>query len=187
MQTITLVTGNAGKLAEWQRLFPSNIRLDAADINLDEIQSLDLEAIVKDKATRAYERIGSPVIVEDVSAGILKLHGLPGPFIKFFEIEMGDDALYQLAGAECEPAIVTCTVAFYDGLSTLIARADIEGTIVASRGDNGFGFDKVFIPKGHAKTFGEMSAEEKDSISHRNTAIKSLVMQLESLTQYRQE
>lgn len=184
MSIITLVTGNAGKLAEWQRLFPAGVALEAADIDLDEIQSLDLEAIVIDKAKRAHERIGKPVMVEDVSAGLVSLGGLPGPFIKYFEIQLGDDALFKLAGKENEPAVVTCTVAFHDGISTLTARADIEGTIVASRGDQGFGFDKVFVPKGFDKTFGEMDPEEKDKISHRSAAIKNLVQQLESLTQY---
>jgi len=178
MKTITLVTGNPGKLVEWQRLFPKNITLESADIDLDEIQSMDLEAIIADKAKRAYAVIGKPVLVEDVAAGLVKLGGLPGPFIKYFELELGLDALFKLAEKEGDAAIVTCTIGYYDGSSLITARYDVEGTVVPSRGSNGFGFDRVFVPKGQTKTYGEMTPAEKDVISHRANAIKLLVTQL---------
>ncbi|HET6924566.1 MAG TPA: non-canonical purine NTP pyrophosphatase, partial [Candidatus Saccharimonadales bacterium] len=89
MKTITFVTGNPGKLAEWQRLFPADIRLESADVDLDEIQSLDLEAIAIDKAKRAYAQLQRPVLVEDVAAGLDSLGGLPGPFVKYFEKSIG--------------------------------------------------------------------------------------------------
>ena len=180
-RTITLVTGNAGKLAEWQRLFSAEFKLETAAIDLDEIQSLDLEAIVEDKAKRAYERLGEPVIVEDVSAGLVKLGGLPGPFVKFFEVQLGAGALLQLAGGPGSPAIVICCVAFYDGKTTITARGEITGTVVALRGEQGFGFDKCFMPDGSNKTFGEMSFAEKDSFSHRARAVKALLTQLKKL------
>lgn len=178
MKTITLVTGNAGKLKEWQRLLPKDITLEAVDIDLDEIQSLDLEAIVIDKAKRAYEQVGKPVLVEDVAAGLVKLGGLPGPFIKYFEIALGQDALYQLAGKSGEPAIVTATICYYDGVTAITARGDVAGIVVAPRGNNGFGFDVCFQPEGSTKTYAEMDSDEKDSISHRSQALKVLLKQL---------
>jgi non-canonical purine NTP pyrophosphatase (RdgB/HAM1 family) len=181
MQTITLVTGNAGKLAEWQRLLPAEFKLESANIDLDEIQSLDLEAIVIDKAKRAFDHIGKPVIVEDVSAGLVKFGGLPGPFAKFFEVTLGPDALFQLAGESGSAAIVTCCAAFYDGTTAITARGDITGKVVAARGENGFGFDSCFMPDGSDKTFAEMSFAEKDSFSHRAHAIKALLTQLKKL------
>jgi len=78
-------------------------------VDLDEIQSLDLEAIAVDKAKRAYEKVGKPVLVEDVSAGLDSMGGLPGPFIKYFEVTLGMDALYQLRKAQDEPGSATCT------------------------------------------------------------------------------
>src|SRR5689334_22936084 len=124
MRTITFVTGNPGKLAEMRRLLHGRVNLDSADIDLDEIQSMDLRVIAKDKAERAYEHVGSPVIVEDVSAGLDMLGGLPGPFIKYFELEMGLDALYQLAGKEGEPAFAICTVCYYDGTNFTIVQGE---------------------------------------------------------------
>jgi non-canonical purine NTP pyrophosphatase (RdgB/HAM1 family) len=47
-----------------------------------------------------------------------------------------------------------------------------KGKIVAPRGDNAFGWDPIFEPDGFSKTFAEMSSEEKNSVSHRNEALK---------------
>jgi non-canonical purine NTP pyrophosphatase (RdgB/HAM1 family) len=177
-QTLTLVTGNPGKLKEWKRLLPSEFTLETADIDLDEIQSMDLMAIIEDKARRAYERIGTPVLVEDVSAGLVKLGGMPGPFIKYFELSMGLDALFKLADKAGDSAIVTCTVAYFDGARLIAAEGSTVGTVVPPRGKNGFGFDAVFVPNGGTRTYGEMTPHEKDIISHRGKAIKALVDQL---------
>lgn len=177
-RTITLVTGNAGKLAEWKRLMPDEFILESDDIDLDEIQSLDLEMIIADKARRAYERINGPVIVEDVAAGLDRLGGLPGPFIKFFEKQLGLDALFQLARTEGEPATVRCAVAYFDGTTLLPVISQLQGTTVSPRGENGFGFDKCFVPAGQSKTFGEMSPAEKDAISHRAMAVRELARRL---------
>lgn len=179
-QVVTLVTSNRGKLIEWQRLFPAEFKLESADIDLPEIQSMDLIAIIEDKARRAFERIGSPVLVEDVSSGLTKLGGLPGPFIKYFEVALGMDALYKLAEQEGDPAIVTCTVAYYDGVTMITAEGVTRGTVVPPRGDNGFGFDAVFMPNGSNKTYGEMNGAEKDAVSHRGKAIAALVDQIKS-------
>src|SRR5450631_3693811 len=108
MSILTLVTGNKHKLAEWRRLLPAGFELENIELDLQEIQSLDLMEIISDKARRAYAATGKPVAVEDVSAGLDKLGGLPGPFIKFFEKRLGLDALFQLATAEGDPATVRC-------------------------------------------------------------------------------
>ncbi|MEO8691776.1 MAG: non-canonical purine NTP pyrophosphatase [Candidatus Saccharimonas sp.] len=178
MNKIFLVTGNANKLEEWRRQLPPDIEIESVDVDLVEIQSMDSEEIVADKARRAYEATGKPVVVEDVSAGLVKLGGLPGPFVKFFIKTLGSGALFVLAGTESEPAIVSCTVAYYDGHDLLTVRGDVKGTVVESRGDNGFGFDKTFVPEGQSLTYAEMSEEQKDSVSHRSVAIKLFVDEL---------
>lgn len=175
---ITLVTGNQGKLNEWKRFMPSGFTVTSEDIDLDEIQSLNSEDIVADKAKRAYEVVKGPVIVEDVSAGLEKLHGLPGPFIKFFIKVLGEDALMKLAEAEGDKATVSCIVAYYDGKTMLTLTGSVDGTVVQPRGENGFGFDKVFVPNGTNKTYGEMTPEEKDAVSHRSKAIRMLAAEL---------
>lgn len=171
---LLLVTGNPNKLREWQAIVPDAIELDSIDIDLTEIQSSDPEAIVADKLRRAYEHAGRPVVVEDIDAGLDKLNGLPGPFIKFFNEKLGKDALYRLAGREGEPATVACTAGYYDGDEMIIVRGEVRGTIVAPRGDS-FGFDIVFVPDGETLTYAEMTKEKKNSLSHRQKAIRMLM------------
>jgi XTP/dITP diphosphohydrolase len=180
-KSIYLVTGNPGKLAEWQRLFPTYIKLIAKDIDIEEIQSDDLETIAIDKARKAYAIVKQPVLVEDVAAGLDWLHGLPGQFIKFFEHRLGVDALFQLAKTEGEPATATCTIAYYDGQKAIVVEGTVHGSVVAPRGSNGFGFDTCFVPKGQTKTYGEMTTVEKDALSHRSRALTKLINELEQL------
>lgn len=174
MKQIYLVTGNQHKLKEWQAMMPDTIQLESVDVDLPEIQSDDATEIVTDKAKRAYEIVGKPVVVEDVEAGLEKLNGLPGPLIKFFNAKLGKDALYKLAGKEGEKATVACTIAYYDGNETLVVRGEVNGTVVAPRGD-AFGFDIVFVPEGETQTYAEMGPEKKNKISHRSEAIRKFV------------
>jgi inosine triphosphate pyrophosphatase len=172
MNEILLVTGNSHKLAEWQRLMPADVVLKSQDIKLDELQSDDPQVIVTDKVKRAYEQVGMPVIVEDVSAGLVDLNGLPGPFIKFFIESLGQDALYQLAGKkDGAQAIASCSAAYYDGSTLLSVKGDVHGTIVAPRGDSTFGFDVTFVPDGYDQTYAEMEPSLKNSLSHRAIAV----------------
>jgi len=180
MTTFTLITGNAHKLAEFKRLLPADCLFDHLALDLDEIQSFDPGVIIADKARRAYEIVKKPVVVEDVSAGLDKLNGLPGPFIKFFEMQLGADALYKLAGTETA-ATVTSTIAYYDGQAMLLSQGVITGSVVPMAVDNGFGFDGVFVPSGQSQTFSQMTPVEKDAISHRAQAIQNLLKQLKEL------
>ena len=172
---IYLVTGNAKKLREWQGILPDDISMESTAIDLVEIQSDNPEDIVIDKAKRAYEHIGKPVVVEDVAAGLDKFGGLPGPYIKYFVKELGGDALHKIASSDAGPGTVTCTVAYYDGNSVITAKGVVHGTIVPPRGDDAFSFDVVFVPDGEIQTFAEMTAEKKNSLSHRRKAIEAFI------------
>lgn len=175
----TIVTGNLGKIAEFKRLLPASIAFDHEAIDLPEIQTLDVHAIIDAKARAAYAELRRPVVVEDVTAGLDNLGGLPGPFIKFFEQQLGFDALYQLRGET--PATVTCTIGYFDGQNLITAHAVVRGMAVAERGTAGFGFDRCFQPSGQPKTYGEMTVVEKDAVSHRSLAIRDLLEQLNHL------
>ena len=66
------------------------------------------------------------------------------------------------------------TLARPDG-SKVVARGTVEGHIIEEeRGTNGFGYDPIFMPEGYDRTFAEMTAEEKNGISHRANALKKL-------------
>lgn len=181
MRTITLVTGNANKLRELQALAPPEMEFAAQSIDLPEIQSLDVREIVEDKVRRAYAAAQCPVIVEDVSTGLDALHGLPGPFFKFFEKTLGKRALLLLA-PEPEPRVtIRCVATYYDGVRMLYGEGVIRGHAVEPRGIHGFGFDFTVVPDGETRTMAEMTMEEKNTISHRAQAFRALLAQLEHL------
>ncbi|MDZ7786531.1 MAG: non-canonical purine NTP pyrophosphatase, partial [Candidatus Saccharibacteria bacterium] len=182
MKDITLVTGNSHKLKELQAIFPPELHLMSKKLELEEIQGDGIpENIVKDKLTRAYAEIGTPVIVEDVSAELACLNGLPGPFIKFFEGKLGKGALWKLAKHHDDTsATIRCIMGYFDGHATRLVEGALKGEIVPPRGKNGFGFDFVFIPDGYDRTMAEMSPSEKNALSHRAMATRRLVKQLTS-------
>jgi XTP/dITP diphosphohydrolase len=71
--------------------------------------------------------------------------------------------------------------AYYDGTRYTLGKGSVNGKIVAPRGVNGFGFDSVVVPNGQNLTMAEMSEEQKNTISHRALAFKSLLSQLAKL------
>ncbi len=165
---IYFITGNLNKLAELQAILPGRITVDHKALHLAEIQSMDPHEIVSHKLREAYAAVKSPVLVEDVSAGLDSLKGLPGPFIKFFEEQLGSDALYQLAPND--RVTITCTMGYYDGETEIIVDGVVHGTTVKPRGDNGFGFDNCIILDGQTKTSAELTPEQKNAVSHRHAA-----------------
>lgn len=176
---IYMVTGNPGKLRELEAIVPDNLHIQMRPLELDEIQSMDLNKIVRDKLQRAYDQLNAPVMVDDVSAGLDSLGGLPGPFFKFFEEEMGPATLLKLSGKPGAKATITCTAGYYDGSEFIICQGTTKATIVEPRGKNGFGFDQVVLVDGQQKTNAEMTADEKNQISHRRKAFDKLFAEIE--------
>lgn len=178
MDQITLVTGNPNKLRELQALAPKDLHISSKSIDLPEIQSLEVREIIEDKVKRAFEHVGGPVVVEDVSAGLDDLGGLPGPFYKFFREKLGDEILVTLARVSSPKITVRCMAAYYDGERLLIGEGVLQGMVVERRGENGFGFDPFIVPLGETRTIAEMTPEEKNTISHRGKALRALLDQL---------
>lgn len=170
---IYLISGNPNKLLELQHVFPPSCDVTLQPLDLEEIQDLDPHAIVRHKLREAYKKLGAPVIVEDVSAELANLHGLPGPFIKFFEQQLGRGALYTLSG-EGTAVIIRCSMGYYDGSQEHIVDGILHGTITAPRGEHGFGFDCVIIPDGYGKTLAEFEPAEKNRMSHRFLAAQKM-------------
>lgn len=175
---IYVITGNLHKLKELKAILPVELDIRHKKLDLVEVQSLDLHEIVSHKLREAYKLVKAPVIVEDVSAGLASLGGLPGPFIKFFEEQMGDDALYQLAPND--KVTITCTMGYYDGDQEIIVDGVVHGNIVSPRGNNGFGFDSCVIQDGQTKTNAELAPKVKNSISHRYLAVTRMARALSS-------
>ena len=173
LSDIVVVTTNPNKLAEINSILGTNHQVSKIDI--PEIQSLDLDEVISHKAKAAYEKIRKPVMVEDVSLEIKSLNGLPGTFVKFFLNTLGTEGTVKLVSSQPTDTKVTAAVATYDGKNLKIFKGIVYGTLSPKdRGTGGFGFDKVFIPKGYDKTYAEMPQELKNRISHRAKALRKL-------------
>ena len=170
MPPYTLVTSSPHKVAEIAAI--TGVTFMTAALDLPEIQSLDLREVLHHKAREAYGRLGRPVVVEDVSLELAGLNGFPGPLVKWLLKAAGPQGLIALCrGAGEWRARAVCGVLGWDGVHETWAEGIVEGVIAPKpRGASGFGWDPVFMPEGHDRTFAQMAAQEKDAISHRGAA-----------------
>ncbi len=174
IERLTFVTGNAGKAKYLSDYF--HIPVDHVKLDLPEIQSLDLEQIVRDKAARAYAELKKPVLVEDVSLSFDALNGLPGPLVKWFVEAIGREGICRLLDGKMRGVTAAVTFAFTDRKKIEVFTGTRRGTIAEHpRGESGFGWDPIFIPDGHAKTWGEMTGEEKHQTSMRREALEKMI------------
>jgi non-canonical purine NTP pyrophosphatase (RdgB/HAM1 family) len=176
---LRFVTSNKDKLREASTLLRRPLLV--VNLELDEIQTVDLEQLVRHKANQAFRRIRAPLIVEDTALGFKAWGGLPGPFIKFFVQRMGLTGLVDALEPFDEwDAEALCGVGFHDGERLHYFEGRTEGTIVAPAGRGGFGWDSIFVPKGAAATFADMTPEEKNRYSMRGQAMRALAEHLAS-------
>lgn len=174
MVSLTFITGNAAKAEQLGRHLDHPVAHKKLD--LPEIQSLDLREIIEHKAKEAYKQIGGVVLVEDTSLTFKALGRLPGPLIKWFLTELDNAGLCKLLdGYTDREALAECVFGLYDGDKLHMFDGSALGSIAAApRGERGFGWDPVFIPQGHTKTWGEMDIEEQKETSMRRIALLKL-------------
>lgn len=157
-QQITFITGNQKKadyLTKYLGFPITHTKLD-----LDEIQSLDLKKIVEHKVRQAYDKIKSPVIVEDVSLEFDALHGLPGPFIRFFVDNVPFETICAMIQGKTRRATAKCVFGYYDGKILKLFEGSLGGEIAESpAGENGYGWDRLFIPDGYTVTRAQLNEE----------------------------
>lgn len=179
--SLLLVTGNRGKLAEARRLTKAlGVALSSIEIDLPEIQSLDMEAVLAAKARQAFEVARRPVVVEETGLELAALNGFPGPLVKWMLDAIGAEGLARTALALGNTrAKAVCLLLWTDGESTRLGRGETSGELVLpARGDRGFGWDPVFRPDGEGRTYGELSEREKDELGHRGRAWRDLLRAL---------
>lgn len=163
MSNVTFITGNQNKadyLAKYLGMDIEHKKLD-----LDELQSLDLRTIVDHKVRQAYDLIQSPVLVEDVSLEFSALGRFPGTFIKFLEEDVPFETICRMLDSLQREAIGRCMFGYYDGQDVLFFEGSIKGTIAEHpAGENGFGWDKIFIPEGYDVTRAELGEEDYQKV-----------------------
>jgi len=157
MSKLTFITGNLGKVKEVSRYL--DIEIEHVSLDQPEIQSLDIEEVVRDKAERAFAQIRKPVLVEDNSFVFHALGQLPGPLIKWFLHELGNDGLCALLdGKKDRSCTATVCYGYHDGTQIHLVSGSMSGNIALKpKGDNSFGWAPLFIPDGMDRTYAELS------------------------------
>jgi len=174
MKEIVIVTSNEHKFAEMQAIL--DIAFERVALDIPEIQSMNIEEVIRAKAEAAFMETQKLVVVEDVEICIRAWNGLPGPFVKWFNQTLTPAGIARLMRSEDDrSATVRAMIDLYDGENHQIFEGVVKGTIAHEpRGENGFGFDSIFLPIDSDKTYAQMSDEEKNSISHRALALSKL-------------
>lgn len=159
MADVTFITGNADKARYMAELLGMPLKHRA--VELDEVQSLDLLTVAGDKALRAYEVVGAPVLIDDTSLEFCALGRLPGPLIKWFLAELSPETLCSLLDGKDRSAVARCVFAYYDGHTLRTFEGQARGSIAPQpAGSNGFGWDSIYIPDGYTVTRAELNAED---------------------------
>jgi XTP/dITP diphosphohydrolase len=187
---IVLATHNAGKLVELRRILDAAqvagvTLLSAADMDLPEPEehgvSFEHNALIKAQAGATAS--GLACLADDSGLAVDALGGAPGVLSARYAGTHGDDeanldlVLQRMDGVMDRRARFVCVAALVtpDG-HRATARGAIEGNLADERrGSNGFGYDPIFVPLGETRTTAEMTAEEKDAISHRGKAFRGIV------------
>jgi non-canonical purine NTP pyrophosphatase (RdgB/HAM1 family) len=156
---ITFITGNQDKADYLARYL--GYPVEHKKLDLDELQSLDLNQIVEHKVKQAYDKINAPVLVEDVSLEFAALGRLPGTFIKFFLEEMSFETICSLLDGKSREATAKCVFGYYDGARLELFEGKLSGTIAEKpSGSKGFGWDKIFIPEGYDVTRANLDEQD---------------------------
>ena len=175
---LILVSSNPNKGIEAERIL--GVPLLRVALTLPEIQAATVEDITRYKLEVARTKGYGRLIVEDVSLGFDELGNFPGPYVRWLLEAAGGKGLAAIAYAlNNRSAKAQCCVAYWNGAEGHVFHGETDGEVlVQPRGEQKFGWDAWFQPKGSAKTFAEMTAEEKDAVSHRGKAYRELAQYL---------
>ena len=192
---LVLATHNAHKVSELRRILEGvDVELlDAAAVELPEVdetgETFADNARLKARESAAHS--GLPCIADDSGLTVEGLDGEPGVRSARYAGEPKDDqrnldlVMERAAGLADRAAAFVCVAALAmpDGRDWLTV-GELPGTLAdAPRGVGGFGYDPVFIPEGDDRTVAELSADEKDAISHRGMAFRAMLPVIEALSE----
>lgn len=165
-----LVTGNDNKRRETERILGRPVAVEPLD--LPEIQSGDVEEVLREKGREAYRRLRRPVVVEETALALSSMNGFPGPLVKWMLDAIGAEGIARTAIALGDPgATALCALLYVDGERSEMAVGETRGVLtLPPRGDQGFGWDPVFQPEGSDLSYAQLGIGVKDEIGHRGRA-----------------
>jgi len=190
---ILFATKNKGKYKEVKNIFSG---FDIELLSLNDFD--DATHVVEDgktfeenalkKAAETYSHFNIPVISDDSGLVVEQLNGEPGIYsARYSGVDATDkknnSKLLEELKSFPEPhnAKFVCAAVYLDSKNNIITNGEIKGQIISEpRGNNGFGYDPLFLPDGFDKTTAELSPEIKNKISHRAKAFGKLKQLLKS-------
>jgi non-canonical purine NTP pyrophosphatase, rdgB/HAM1 family len=192
---IVVATGNAHKIEEFRAILGDEARelVPLSDFDapepVEDGDTFTANALIK--ARCAMQATGLPALADDSGITVDILGGAPGIFSARWCGHHGDDAanrdllLAQLSDVpdEHRACAFICAIALVlpDGTEA-VTTGRLGGTLThESRGTGGFGYDPIFVPNGYTQTTAEMSAEDKNAISHRSIALHQMLKVLAEL------
>lgn len=189
MTTVLLGTNNAHKVSEMEAILRSIPGDEVRIVRPEEVPSFPavidetgatLEENAYIKAAVIFEATGLPCIADDTGLETDALEGRPGVYSARYAGENAGfadnrtrllDELREVP-PEQRTARFRTVICYRDSMRTFFAEGVCEGSITTEeQGSEGFGYDAVFRPEGSDRTFAEMSAEEKNAVSHRGRAL----------------
>lgn len=193
MKKLVFASNNAHKLSEIRAILGDRIEI----ISLSDLQCHEeipetadtLEGNALIKARYVWEHYGLYCFADDTGLEVEALGGAPGVYSARFAGEHAsfeDNVsllLERLSGvAAPRRARFRTVIALIDEYGTHFFEGSVDGEITLERsGDHGFGYDPVFRPEGREETFAQLTAQEKNSMSHRGRAVQKLVRYLQAL------
>ena len=184
---LVMATGNAKKWEEARNILGHLYQVQRmSDLHIKETWTEDADSFTGNaliKARAVFEAVGKPVIADDSGLLVDALDGAPGVFSARYAGEHATDAqnvqrlLREMQGQENRNAHFATAIAYIDEGREYIFEGRVDGHITNEpRGNNGFGYDPVFVSDGYENTFAELPAETKNAISHRRRAFDRLLV-----------
>lgn len=178
-----LATHNINKINEIKPLLKNIKIISLKELNYNKViiengKTFKDNALIKAKTI--YDEFKIPVISDDSGLLVKSLNNQPGINSKRYsnkgDLENNLKILKNLEGIKDRTAEFVTVICLYDGIKPLFFKGVMQGVISSEiKGEDGFGYDPIFIPKGFNKTISELGMSVKEEISHRTKAINSLV------------
>ncbi|MBK8625581.1 MAG: RdgB/HAM1 family non-canonical purine NTP pyrophosphatase [Saprospiraceae bacterium] len=185
MKTLIFATSNTHKLSELKNILPNFDIKGLVDIGITEDIpeiGLTLEENAYIKAKYLYDRTGATSFSEDTGLEVNAIDGAPGVHTARYAGDQRNPSdnmaklLHELYDKEDRSAQFRTVIAMIDGKEVKYFEGVVRGQIALQKsGNEGFGYDPIFIPDGYDATFADLRSDIKNKISHRALAVAELV------------
>ncbi|MCP4849817.1 MAG: RdgB/HAM1 family non-canonical purine NTP pyrophosphatase [Verrucomicrobiaceae bacterium] len=193
---LVVASGNAHKTAEIRRIlgdfvesvedlsgYPEIEQIEETGVTFEENAEIKALAVGRVLADKAW------ILSDDSGLEVDALGGEPGVYSARYagenasDVENRERLLEQMSGLDARSARFRCVMVLARGGQKItIFEGVVEGVIArAEKGERGFGYDSLFIPEGYSETFGELSPEVKNSMSHRGRALEQFKLWLTNI------